>query len=128
MAASGTDPRPANEVYINSVSEIWFSGAEYLRSGQLRGIKPALARELTARTYETKARGKVQVEPKVKMKLRTNQSPDLADAALLNLYLCRKRLGMASKARAKADPNAPETNPFSKLRSMAQRFAKMRKY
>jgi hypothetical protein len=128
MAASGTDPRPANEVYLNSVSEIWFTGAEYLRSGQLRGIKPSLARELTARTYETKARGKVQVEPKAKMKLRTNQSPDESDSALLQLYLCRRRLGMASKARAKTDPNAPQTNPLSKLRSMAQRFAKLRKY
>ena len=128
MAASGTDPRPAKEVYLNSVSEIWFTGSEYLRSDQLRGIAPALARELTARTYETKARGKVQVEPKVKMKLRTNQSPDLADAALLNLYLCRKRLGMASKARAKADPNAREIKPFSTLRGLATKFAKMRKY
>lgn len=126
--ASSTDPRPANEVYLNSVSEIWFSGSEYLRSNQLRGIAPALARELTARTYETKARGKVQVEPKVKMKLRTNKSPDIADSALLALHLCRRRLGMASKARAKSDPNARETNPFSKLRSLAQRFAKMRKY
>lgn len=126
--ASSTDPRPANEVYLNSVSEIWFSGSEYLRSNQLRGIAPALARELTARTYETKARGKVQVEPKVKMKLRTNKSPDIADSALLALHLCRRRLGMASKARAKADPNARTLNPFSKLRSLAQRIAKMRKY
>src|SRR5690606_2545052 len=125
-AASSTDPRPSKEVYLNLVSEIWFVGHEYLRSNQLRGISPALARELTARTYQTKARGKVQVEPKQKMKLRANASPDLGDAALLALHLCRRRLGMASTAKVKSSKEG--YRPKRTLRALAGFFAKARKF
>ena len=89
------DPRPANEVYVNRVSELWYQGREFVRSGQLAGISPDLARELCARKYSTrKDQGtRIAVESKKDMKLRANQSPDLADASMVLLELARERHG-----------------------------------
>jgi hypothetical protein len=127
MSASGTDPRPAHEVYVNKVSEIWFIGREYIQSNQIRGISPALAKELCARAYSTKAQGKVQVEPKELVKKRIGRSCDLGDAALLCLELARRRLGMSSKAKAKkveADGH-PRKSAF---KTFASRLTKLRKW
>jgi hypothetical protein len=92
--------------YANRVTEIWFSGKELIRTGQLKGIFPALAKEMCARLYtsEKSATSKVRVEPKPLMKARTGESPDIADAAFILLDLCRARLRMASADTA---GNAP---------------------
>ena len=92
------DETPSNEKYSNRVSELWFYGLELLRSGQLRGVFPELVRELTARKYDTRRSGstKLRVEPKVEMKARTGKSPDIADAAVVMLEVCRERVGMKS--------------------------------
>jgi hypothetical protein len=127
MPASGTDPRPASEVYVNKVSEIWFVGREYIQSNQIRGIPSTLAKELCARTYSTKARGRVQVEPKEQMKKRIGRSPDLGDAALLCLELARRRLGMSSKAKAKK-VEADGHQRKSAFKTFATRLTKLRKW
>jgi hypothetical protein len=127
MAASGTDPRPANEVYVNKVSEIWFVGREYLQSNQIRGISPSLAKELCARTYSTKARGRVQVEPKEQAKKRIGRSHDLGDSALLCLELARRRLGMSSKARA-PKPDRGEGPRKSFFKTYAKKLTGLRKW
>jgi hypothetical protein len=126
LPASGTDPTPSKDRYINRVSEIWFSGREYLQSGQIRGIYPALAKELCARKFENKQRGKVQVEPKKDMKARIGKSPDRADAALLCLELCRSRLGLSSKLRTR--PHEKENSParVSAFKAFSRKFARMR--
>ncbi len=84
--------------YANRVTEIWFSGKELIRTGQLKGIFFGLAKEMCARLYVTEksASSKVRVEPKPLMKARTGESPDIADAAFILLDLCRARLGMTS--------------------------------
>ena len=94
------DATPSSEVYVSKVSEMWFVGREYIRSGQIKGINPSLAIELCARSYTTKERGKVVVESKVDVKKRIGRSVDLGDSAMLCLELCRRRLGMSSKVRA----------------------------
>jgi len=127
MSASGTDPRPAHEVYVNKVSEIWFIGREYIQSNQIRGISPALAKELCARAYSTKAQGKVQVEPKELVKKRIGRSCDLGDAALLCLELARRRLGMSSKAKAKK-VEADGHQRKSAFKTFASRLTKLRKW
>lgn len=88
--------------YANRVTEIWFSGKELLRTGQLKGVFPELAKEMCARLYTTEKSGtaKVRVEPKPIMKARTGESPDIADAAFILLDLCRDRLQMSSVAYA----------------------------
>jgi hypothetical protein len=93
MPTSGVSPVKANEKFTNRVTELWYVGVEFLRAGQLKGVTPDLARELTARKYSTMSGGKLVVEPKKDMKSRMGKSPDLADAAFLLLDICRQRLG-----------------------------------
>lgn len=90
------DPTPANEKYTNRVTELWFGAKEYLQNGQLRGVGPDLAQEMTARNYETRKSGgmKLCVEPKTDMKSRMGRSPDVADAAFVLLETVRERLGL----------------------------------
>jgi hypothetical protein len=86
-------PVKGTEKFANRVTELWYVGIEYLRGQQLKGITPELARELCARKYSTMSGGRLVVEPKRDMKSRMGKSPDLADAALLMVDLCRQRLG-----------------------------------
>ena len=127
LPASGTDSTPSKERYTNRVSEIWYSGREYLQSGQIRGIYPALAVELCARQYETRGRGKVCVESKKDMKDRIGKSPDRADSALLVLALCRARLGMASKLRTKPTEHQNGPRRVSPYKMFARRLSGMRR-
>lgn len=91
---SSSDWRPAEEHYANRVSELWFAGLEFIRSGQLKGVSFDLASQMKARKYTT-VKGvsmRVQVEPKRDMKERVGWSPDIADAAFVLIELCRERL------------------------------------
>jgi len=100
LPTSAVSPVMANEKFSNRVTELWYVGVEFLRSYQLKGISPDLARELTARKYSTLAGGKLVVEPKKDMKARMGKSPDLADAAFLLLDVCRQRLGAYAGGKA----------------------------
>lgn len=89
---------PANDRYYDRVTELWFSGKELLRAGQIRGLDATTIREMTTRRFST-YKGKkmlLMVESKVQMKSRTNESPDHADAAFVMVELCRTRLGFVS--------------------------------
>jgi len=94
LPVSVTNPIKGSEKYTNRVTELWFSGVEYMRSNQLKSIPPDLAKEMSGRKYTTTAGGKVTVEPKRDYKLRLGRSPDLADAFFLGLDLARQRLGL----------------------------------
>lgn len=113
MLFSSADKRTGKERFVNMMSEIWFVGKELIRSGQVRGLDPDTVREMTSRTYEEK-NGKVQVEPKVKMKLRTKSSPDRSDALFCCLHLARLRFGLRSTEKAAPRHKAP-TAPSDKL-------------
>jgi len=87
------DPTPACERYANRVTEIWHVGLDFLRCGQLKGIDPALAKEMCSRHVET-VKGttmRMKVEAKKDMKARIGASPDLADASFILLDLVRQR-------------------------------------
>jgi len=129
LPSSGTDSTPAKERYSNRVSELVYAAREFLQSRQLKGIKPDLAKELCARTYETRERGKVRVESKVDMKARIGYSPDLADAAALVLAVCRQRLGFGSKLSSRnwsreEGGSGSMSNP-TPWKKFSQKFAKM---
>lgn len=127
LPSSGTDSTPAKERYSNRVSELVYAAREFLQSRQLKGIKPDLAKELCARTYETRERGKVRVESKVDMKARIGYSPDLADAAALVLAVCRQRLGFGSKLSSRnwgREEGGSGNNP-TPWKKFSQKFAKM---
>lgn len=100
LPVSSSDRRKCKEKYDNRVTELWYSGQEYVRTGQLKGLTPDITREMTARNYSTTKFGKIVVEPKHEMKLRGAGSPDLADSLFILLHLCRERLGFGSIERA----------------------------
>lgn len=111
MPVSLTDPALGHERYYDRVTEIWYSGRELLRQGQLKGIPPQMAHEMTARKYGTTgAEKRIYAESKVDMKLRTKKSPDIADAGFILLALCRERLGFGARytaAQQRANTNTP---------------------
>lgn len=98
LPVSLTDPAKGYERYYDRVTEIWYSGKELLRQGQLKGISPAMAKEMAARKYGTTgAEKKIYVESKTDMKLRIGSSPDYADSAFIMLALCRERLSFGAR-------------------------------
>lgn len=89
MAASPNDPRPARDAYENKVTELWYSFREWMKADQIRGLDSPTIRELCSRFYIDEKR-KLVVEPKKEMKVRTGESPDLADAACLVIEIARR--------------------------------------
>lgn len=112
LPVSLTDPRLGHERYYDRVTEIWYSGRELLRQGQLRGIKPVQAQEMCIRKYGTTgAEKKLYAESKVDMKLRTGgKSPDYADSGFVLVALARERHGFTAR------PTAQQRQTFSSKR------------
>jgi len=94
MAVSQTDPTPAREKYANRVTELWFNAAEFGRSNQIRGMQFDGIREFCQRIFDEITFRKTSVETKRKMKSRTGQSPDVADAHACVIAYVRERLGI----------------------------------
>lgn len=118
LPLSHTDRRPAKDQYVRKVSEIWYHGKPLIRSEQLKGLTPDVIKEMITRNYETVA-GKIKVEPKDKMKERTQKSPDNADAALGLAYLCRERMGLVAAERAMVE----QSGQGYRVRTPAQKVA-----
>lgn len=114
---SGDTLKPSTEVYANRVTELWFAGKAYIRSGQIRGISQELADEMCSRHYDWQ-KGKetrTVVESKADMKSRGLRSPDVADAYFILLDLARVRfdfvpVGMEGSAKR----DSREENPARK--------------
>lgn len=112
-SVSAYDSTPAKDRYVNRVSELWYGGHEYLRTGQIKGITSELANEMCQRKKsEEKGSGlqtRIRVESKRDMKARNLPSPDLADAFFILVELCRQRLGFdsGSVVRQKNNQNTP---------------------
>lgn len=89
------DPKRCDQAFVNKVTELWFTGRNFVRSGQIKGLPTEIAKQWKSRQYET-VKGtelKMKVEPKKDMKKRVGFSPDLGDAALELIELCRERFG-----------------------------------
>lgn len=87
--------RLAKEVYSNRASEMWGEARNFVSNGQIRGVFPALAQELTSRKFVDRKRGDsvlLAVESKQALKARTGKSCDIADAALVMVDVCRTKL------------------------------------
>jgi len=98
LPVSYHDKRIAKDIYANRTSELSYVFVEFLNAGQIRGIKPDHAKELTARQYELVAGNKIKIEPKVEMKRRVGYSPDLADGGNLGIAVIRERLKIQAGA------------------------------
>jgi hypothetical protein len=95
LPVSISDTTLSTDRYTNRVTELWFGAKELIRTGQLKGIDRELAKEMCSRKYSTKKGTslRMEVESKTDMKARTGESPDLADAAMILIELCRQRFG-----------------------------------
>jgi hypothetical protein len=100
LPISQHDKRIASDVYANATSELAYVFVEFLNAGQVRGIKPDLAKELTARKFEIVTGGKIKIEKKADVKARLGFSPDLADAMAVCLMALRNRLKIQAGASA----------------------------
>ena len=72
-----------NNRYTNKRSEMWDKVREWLESGGAIPNDTELKSELSSPTYKFDASGRLQLEPKEKLKERGLKSPDLADALAL---------------------------------------------
>lgn len=108
------------ELYSNRVSELWFVGKEFMRTGQICGVTSELAKEMCARRYEMVKSGtlRVKVESKQELKARVGQSPDITDAAFIALDLARQRHGLVAVDAPKAKDGAFPTRPPRTMRDL----------
>jgi len=79
------------EKYFNFVSELWYSVALIVQSGQFRGMTDDALHEFSMREWGFSGANRIQVEPKEKMKLKTGRSPDIADAIVCGVEVARQR-------------------------------------
>ncbi len=110
---SEEDPKKCCEAFVNKVTELWFAGRNFVRSGQIKGLPPEIAKQWKARQYTT-VKGtdlKMKVEPKRDMKARVGFSPDLGDAALELVELCRERFGF-TPGSMNGMPNVQKNNDW----------------
>jgi hypothetical protein len=114
---SAHDRTLCKDKFANRMTELWWGGVELLRSGQLKGISPELAKEMTARKYVIKTGGKTKVEPKEDYRVRVGRSPDLADSAFILIELCKVRHGLLGGERLQASASRM-TDWNRKMKSM----------
>lgn len=90
---SHVNKTPSREFYANRVAEIWYGAKHYMASGYIKGFRHEVAKEICQREIHRNTNGestrKLQIESKVTYKSRVNSSPDLGDAALGLVELCR---------------------------------------
>lgn len=111
--------------YYNMASELWYAGKPLLREGQIRGIRPEIAREMTLRLYsEVGKPSKVKIESKEDMKKRLGgRSPDICDAAMLVIFAARSRLGLQSTEHSapKGAAQKKAENPYAEFFSWGKK-------
>ncbi len=88
------------ERYYNFVSELWFSLALTVQSGQFRGMTEEVLNEGAMREWGFTSGNKIQVEPKEKMKLKSGRSPDIVDAVVCGIEGARQHGFIISRAAA----------------------------
>ena len=94
LPVSDQDSRSSHEAYANKVTELWFSVREWVIRDQVKGMDSETQIEFCSRMFDDQKR-KIVVERKAEVKVRTGESPDLADAAAICVHLARE-LGSGS--------------------------------
>jgi hypothetical protein len=83
--------KTCKEHYSKFVSELWWSTRYAIVAGQVRGLIEEVIDDGCMREWSEVAGNKIEIEPKMKMKERTGQSPDLYDWAAIVLEGARRR-------------------------------------
>lgn len=133
LPVSAYDPTPSNERYANMVTEIWYSGKEYMRANQLKGIDDRMMSEMCQRKLDPRGEKnlnlRIKVMPKSQMKAENGgNSPDYAESAFGCLALARERCGLdsGSAVRMQNPQQQKKSNwkaLFSKLGSVYNKAA-----
>lgn len=106
LPVSAYDPTPSHERYANMVTEIWYSGKEYMRANQIKGIDDRMMSEMCQRRLDPRGEKnlslRIKVMPKSQMKAENGGvSPDYVEAAFIALALARERCGLDSGSAIK---------------------------
>ncbi len=83
-------------VFANRATQLWYGAHPYFRAGQIRGVKPTLAKEICSRQHEKTNAGDgrtLKVEGKRVYKARVGVSPDESDSFFLLVEHCRSKHG-----------------------------------
>lgn len=104
LPISATDTKTGKDEYVNRVSELWYQGINYVRSGQLKGLPRSLVKEMISRRYDyvKGANVKIRVKSKEEMKKVLKMSPDEADSFFIMLEVARMRHGFYPEAFGEA--------------------------
>lgn len=115
---STSNRTPAKDFYANRVTEIWYAAKPLMASGQIKGFRTEVAKEICIRENYKGPKGentrKLQVETKREMKSRTNESPDLGDSAFGLIELCRNNFSFR-RTRTYVAPISILTDPDEPL-------------
>lgn len=108
LPVSSEDSTPGCDKYENSVTELYYRLAEYIRFGQIHGLSPDAATEIVRRKV-AKLKPRIAAETKTDYKKRSGQvSPDNADSKVVALDVARRMLmvvpGGASGSEGRSTP------------------------
>lgn len=93
---SHEDKRPADEVYNNKRTEMYFRTANAVKSGQLKGVDKETATELVSIEFDD-SKAKLALMKKEDYKEKFGKSPDYADTLVMLVEMARKK-GLALAA------------------------------
>ena len=125
---SPTNPKRADQEYDRRVTELWFFLRLLVQNGQLKALDEETASQFCRRWWELKGMY-ISLETKLKMKDRTRQSPDDADAVVVLAELCHSRLSLnaSSVSFSETRPDSPWKKFLSK-RNLVPSYAAPRLY
>lgn len=114
-----------SERFGNKATQIWYGAMPFLRSGQIKGVTPELAREICARQHDKK-RGDgrtLMVESKRVYKTRMGHSPDESDSFFLGIELAVKRHRFSSAERPAVATSPRGAGSWEEFKNRARRIS-----
>lgn len=104
-ALSIKDPRPAKDLYVNYVTELWGRFGIYVTNNMIRNLSAEACKQFCIRQLNShnKDLRKVVIEPKELLRERIGYSPDEADAAALAVEVVRRVLGILPMTKEGAE-------------------------
>lgn len=126
VRTSNLDAETGRERFEDKMSEIWYTGKDLLRGGQLRNLPDSIIDQIRSRNYMDR-KGRIKLETKKDMKKRIGMSPDEADAFFIALDVLVQHFNLRaglkpakSPPKKPKDPHAPDFSPLMKKPGKSQ--------
>lgn len=100
------------ERFYNKRAEIWWSLAEWVKTGGAIPRIPELIQELTAPTYTFKG-NRILIEPKESIKKRIGKSPDMSDGLALTFAFPIQKRDVVAQMLETMTPGGGDWHPFN---------------